>query len=79
MSVSCFYNRCRQPHISVRHSGFRQGLRELGYVEGHNIAIEFRSADGRPERLPDLAAELLRLKVDVIVAGHAQPSSPGAR
>ena len=47
---------------------FRQGLRELGYVEGQNIAIEFRTADGRPERLPDLAAELLRLKVDVIVA-----------
>src|SRR5437867_12572088 len=47
---------------------FRQGLRELGYVEGQNIIIEFRSAEGRFERLPDLAAELVRLKVDVIVA-----------
>ncbi len=47
---------------------FRQGLRELGYVEGQNIAIEFRSAEGKWERLPDLAAELVRLKVDVIVA-----------
>src|SRR3989454_1324064 len=47
---------------------FRQGLRELGYVEGQDIVIEFRSAEGRPERLPDLAAELVRLKVDVIVA-----------
>ena len=46
---------------------FRQGLRELGYVEGQNIVIEFRSAEGKWERLPDLAAELVRLKVDVIV------------
>jgi putative ABC transport system substrate-binding protein len=47
---------------------FRQGLRELGYVEGQNVAIEFRYAEGKLERLPDLAAELVRLKVDVIVA-----------
>ena len=45
---------------------FRQGLSELGYVEGHNMMIEFRSAEGRMERLPDLAAELVRLPVDVI-------------
>ena len=43
-----------------------QGLRELGYVEGKNIAIEYRYAEGRPERLPDLAAERVRLKVDLI-------------
>ncbi|MBI4607388.1 MAG: ABC transporter substrate-binding protein [Candidatus Rokubacteria bacterium] len=48
---------------------FRQGLRELGYVEGQNIAIEFRSAEGKLERLPDVAAELVRLKVDVIMTG----------
>ena len=47
---------------------FRQGLHELGYVEGRNISIEYRWAEGRPERLPALAAELVRLKVDVIVA-----------
>jgi putative ABC transport system substrate-binding protein len=47
---------------------FIQGLRDLGYVEGQNITIEFRSSEGRYERLPDLAAELVRLKVDVIVA-----------
>ncbi len=47
---------------------FRQGLRELGYVEGRNIAIEYRWAEDKYERLPDLAAELVRLKVDVIVA-----------
>jgi putative ABC transport system substrate-binding protein len=47
---------------------FRQGLRELGYVEGQNIVIEYRYAEGRDDRLADLAAELVRLKVDVIVA-----------
>jgi len=46
---------------------FRQGLKELGYVEGQNLAIEYRSADGRAERFADLAAELLRLQVDLIV------------
>jgi putative tryptophan/tyrosine transport system substrate-binding protein len=49
---------------------FRQGLRELGWVEGQNIAIESRYAEGEPDRLPDLAAELVRLKVDVIFAGN---------
>src|SRR5260370_40542060 len=48
---------------------FRQGLREVGYVEGRTIAIEYRLSEGRPERLPALAAELVRLKVDVIVTG----------
>jgi len=47
---------------------FRQGLRELGYVEGQNIVIEYRSAEGRFDRRSDLAAELVRLKVDVIVS-----------
>ncbi len=46
---------------------FWQGLRELGYVEGQNLVKEYRWAEGKPERLPDLAAELVRLKVDVIV------------
>ena len=55
---------------------FADGLRELGYVEGQNIAIEYRSSEGRYERLPALAAELVRLKVDVIVA-PATPHSPG--
>jgi putative ABC transport system substrate-binding protein len=47
---------------------FQDGMSELGYVEGQNIAYEFRSAEGRLDRLPELAAELVRLKVDVIVA-----------
>src|SRR6058998_3548512 len=46
----------------------RQGMHELGYVEGQNIVIEHRFAEGKVDRLPDLAAELVRLKVDVIVA-----------
>ena len=46
-----------------------EGLRDLGYVEGRNFVFERRYADGRPERLPDLAAELVRLRVDVIVTG----------
>ena len=48
--------------------GTRQGLRSLGYIEGKNIVIEFRSAEGKLERAPDLVAELLRLKVDVLVS-----------
>jgi putative ABC transport system substrate-binding protein len=48
---------------------FRQGLRDLGYVEGQNLVMEYRYMEGRAEQLPDLAAELVRLKVDVIVAG----------
>ena len=47
--------------------GFRQGLRELEYVEGKNVVIEYRSADGRDEQFPSLAAELVRLKVDLIL------------
>ena len=50
---------------------FRQGLRELGWVEGQNIAIESRYAEQNPARLSDLAAELVRLKVDVILVGNA--------
>ncbi len=55
------------------HEAFKQGLRDLGYVEGQTIIIEERWAEGRLERLPDLAAELVQLKVDVIVAGATPP------
>jgi putative ABC transport system substrate-binding protein len=51
---------------------FRQGLRELGWVEGQNIVVDYRLAEGRSDRLPDLAAELVRLKVDIIVAEATQ-------
>ena len=48
-------------------SGFPRGMRELGYIEGKNLEMEWRYAESKPERLPGLAAELVRLKVDVIV------------
>ena len=54
---------------------FRQGLRELGWVEGQNILIDYRYAEGRYNRLPDLVAELVRLKVDVIVASPSPPAA----
>jgi putative ABC transport system substrate-binding protein len=57
---------------------FRRGLREHGYVEGQNIAIEYRSAQGRVDRFPALAAELARVKVDVIVTG-ATPAALAAK
>jgi putative tryptophan/tyrosine transport system substrate-binding protein len=59
-------NLAAAPHVQ---EAFRQGLRDLGYVAGRNVVIEYRSAEGKYERLPALAAELVALKVDVIVAG----------
>jgi len=55
--------------LSARVEAFRQGLRDLGYLEGTNIVIEWRYAEGKLDRLSELAAELVRLKVDVIVTG----------
>ena len=52
---------------SARAEAIRLALRELGYIEGQNIAIEYRYAEGKLDRLPELAAELVRLKVDIIV------------
>lgn len=54
-------------------AGFRRGLRELGYAEGRNLVVEYRYADGRPDRLAALAAELVQLKVRVILAGGPAP------
>jgi putative ABC transport system substrate-binding protein len=63
------------PEARLTLGAFRQGLRERGYVEGQNIVIEYRSADGKIDRLPRLATELARLTVDLIVVG----STPSAR
>jgi ABC transporter substrate binding protein len=64
--------------FASRLEGFRQGLRDFGYVEGTNIQIEYRWAEGRYERLPELAAELVRSNVDLIVT-HATPGSLAAK
>ena len=62
--------------ISARTEAFRQGLRELGYVESKNIVVEWRYADGKLDRLPALAADLVRLKVDIIVTGGSGSTRP---
>jgi putative ABC transport system substrate-binding protein len=61
------------------HEAFRQGLRDLGYFEGRNVAIEYRDGEGKLERLPALAAELVALKVDVIVTGGGTPAALAAK
>jgi putative tryptophan/tyrosine transport system substrate-binding protein len=65
------FNLTASPHLP---EAFLQGLHDLGYVEGRNVVIEYRDAEGKPERLPALAAELVALKVDVILA----PGTPQA-
>jgi ABC-type uncharacterized transport system substrate-binding protein len=64
------------PHLR---EAFLQGLRDLGYVEGRNVVMEYRSAEGKLERLPTLAAELVALKVDVIVTGGGTPTALAAK
>ena len=62
------------PSVAASLDAFRHGLRELGYMEGKNIFIEWRFAEGKSDRLPSLAGELVRLKVDVIVTAGPQPT-----
>jgi putative ABC transport system substrate-binding protein len=64
--------------FASRLEGFRQGLRDFGYIEGVTITVEYRWAEGRYERLPELAAELVRSKVDLIVT-HTTPGSLAAK
>ena len=67
------------PQNVLRQDAFRQGLRELGYVEAKNINIEYRYAEGRFERLPELAEELVRLKVDVLVVSSTTVARPAKK
>jgi putative ABC transport system substrate-binding protein len=69
-------NLAANPHLQ---EAFLQGLRDLGYVEGRNVVIEYRDAEGKLERLPALAAELVALKVDVIVTGGGTPTALAAK
>jgi len=64
---------------STRAAGIRLALRELGYIEGQNIATEYRYAEGKVDRLPELAAELVRLKVDIIVVSGGDPEIRAAK
>ena len=64
---------------STRSEAIRLALRELGYIEGQNIAIEYRYAEGKRDRYPELAAELVRLKVDIIVVAGGDPTIQAAK
>jgi putative tryptophan/tyrosine transport system substrate-binding protein len=77
-SVIGFLSMASPSTFASRLEGFRLGLRDFGYVEGTNIKIEYRWAEGRYERLPELAAELVRSNVDLIVT-HGTPGSLAAK
>ena len=70
---------CDPASESTRAEAIRLALRELGYIEGQNIAIEYRYAEGKHDRSPELAAELVRLKVDIIVVAGGARSDPGGQ
>ena len=69
------------PMAVTSSEAFRQGLRDNGYLEGQNITVEYRYAEGKPERFPEFASEFVRLQVNVIVAGAGTvwPRSPLVR
>jgi putative tryptophan/tyrosine transport system substrate-binding protein len=69
--IGCLWGGSREPLAPVVEA-LKSGLRDLGYVEGRNLVFEHRFADGRPERMPDLAAEMVRIQPDAIVAGYPQ-------
>jgi hypothetical protein len=77
MPVIGFLDSRAPEEMTSRLGAFRRGLKEAGYVEGENVAIEYRWAENRIDRLPELAAELVRRQVDVIV--RRQPSGAGCQ
>src|SRR5262249_59134876 len=79
MPVIGFLSPTSSEMFEIRLRGFRQGLKENGYVEGENVAIVFRWAGGQYDRLPELAAELVRRQVAVIAATGGIPSASAAK
>jgi putative ABC transport system substrate-binding protein len=79
MPVIGFLSSASPASYAIRLRAFRQGLKEAGYVEGQNVAIEYRWAEGQNNRLPAFAAELVHRQVDVIVAGGGTPCAVAAK
>jgi putative ABC transport system substrate-binding protein len=79
MPVIGFLSLASPGPIAPNLTAFRQGLRDSGYVEGHNVAIEYRWAEGRHDRLPALAADLVGRKVDVIMTSGGTASAQAAK
>jgi putative ABC transport system substrate-binding protein len=79
MPVIGFLSTASPDSYAIRLHAFRQGFKDAGYVEGQNVAIEYRWAEGQNNRLPVLAAELVHRQVDLIVAGGGTPSAVAAK